>query len=119
MSGKPMTTPNPKAAVCPSAPQKVIDFMAAQGFEYTDELGKSLVANHKFFLNKATGLSFLECQATFMYRQMVQAKIDELGAVQLEYGRYVAQTYVDGQAMTVEERFDDLKAELQELEEEK
>lgn len=38
------------------------------------------------------------------------ARIDELGGVQLEYGNYIAATWVDGKQMTVEERYKDLQA---------
>ena|SRR3990167_4697171 len=39
-----------------------------------------------------------------------KARIDELGSVQLEYGHYLAQTFVNGQAMTIMERIADLEA---------
>lgn len=40
------------------------------------------------------------------------ARIDELGSVQLEYNHLLAQTFRDGQAMTVQERYDHLQAQL-------
>ena len=41
---------------------------------------------------------------------LVEARLDELSNVQLQYGHYVAQTFINGQAMTLEERIADLKS---------
>lgn len=48
-------------------------------------------------------------------KKELEARLDEIGNVQLEYGHYIGQTYVNGQAMTVEERHKDLEAELETL----
>lgn len=37
-------------------------------------------------------------------RRELEARRDELSNVQLEHGRYMTQTFINGQAMTVEER---------------
>lgn len=39
-----------------------------------------------------------------------EARLSELGDVQLEYGHYVAQTFVNGKWMSVQERYDQLKS---------
>lgn len=52
----------------------------------------------------------------FVQRQVIEARKDEIGGVQLEYGPYVATTYVTGEAITVEERHATLTAQLSELE---
>lgn len=52
-----------------------------------------------------------------VHQARVEARIDEIGKVQSEHGRYVTQTFINGQAMTVEERYNDLVKELESKEE--
>lgn len=40
---------------------------------------------------------------------VIQAQIDELGHVQLDHGNYITQTFVNGRAMTIENRILQLK----------
>lgn len=49
-------------------------------------------------------------------RQSLLARKDELGGVQLDYGHRLAQTFINGEAMTVQERYDQLTAQLNTLE---
>lgn len=44
--------------------------------------------------------------------EILKARINELSNVQLEYGRYIGQTFINGQAMTIEERLADLQSQL-------
>lgn len=44
---------------------------------------------------------------------------EELSSVQLDYGQFQAQTFINGQAMTVAERYDELERELATLKENK
>lgn len=50
-------------------------------------------------------------------RAVLEARIDEIGGVQLEHGNYTSTTYVNGEALTVKDRYNQLKTELANLKE--
>jgi hypothetical protein len=43
---------------------------------------------------------------------LLEARLDEIGAVKTEYGHYIAETYINGKAMTVQERYEQLQEML-------
>ena len=45
---------------------------------------------------------------TYIAERERLARIDELNSIQLEYGHYTAQTFINGQAMAIEDRLDSL-----------
>ncbi len=59
-----------------------------------------------------------ECLDVIQAKQAIEsltteARIDELSHIQLDYGNRIAQTFVDGQAMTVEKRIAELQQQLE------
>lgn len=53
--------------------------------------------------------------ARLVKKHELQARLDELGGVQLEYGNRLAQTFINGEALLVGERYEQLKKELENL----
>lgn len=77
-----------------------------QGYVDADNLARSVRTNR---LKPEEALSKLQ---QLIQSRETAARMDELGGIQLDYGHRVAQTFVNGEAMTVQERYEELEALL-------
>lgn len=71
---------------------------------------------HEVFSHKTIDGWCCACEAdqAFLEDEIRLARFDEIGAVQSQHGNYLTQTFINGEAMTVVERYEQLSNHSQE-----